>query len=294
MSSTKKKSSKYHYDDHSTIPFKLIRLRPSPNEDKGVIPHRHNFYELFFIDNGGGQHQIDFEHYTVESQSLHIVPPGSVHLLRRNAFTNGYVLLFSPDFFHTRLLEDHFARHRFFLNRYPFMPVISLQSVMPKMVALLDQMQAEYQAKETYSRVALQHYLSILLLKLQGVVESEEQNVPAVSPQQEAFFQFKQLVEKRFSELHQVKDYAQILHLSPSYLNELVKKTIGKTAGSFIQERILLESKRLLWHSDLSSKEIAYRLNFEDPSYFSRLFKKKTQLTPTAFRAQIRKKYHHS
>lgn len=103
--------------------------------------------------------------------------------------------------------------------------------------------------------------------------------------------QFKYLLEKNFKKLHFVKDYADLLALSPLQHNKMVKNITGKNASDLIINRIVLEAKRLLAFTNLSNKEIAFQMNYPDPSYFTRIFRKKTEFTPSGFREQLNKKY---
>ena len=103
-------------------------------------------------------------------------------------------------------------------------------------------------------------------------------------------FQFKVLLEKNFRSLHLVKEHAKILSVTSDSLNEATKKGLGKNASDLITDRIILEAKRLLSHSALDNKQIAYYLNYEDPSYFSRYFKNQLGLSPSDFRKKHFKK----
>jgi AraC family transcriptional activator of pobA len=103
---------------------------------------------------------------------------------------------------------------------------------------------------------------------------------------------FKELVDKKYDTLHQVSDFSGLLNVTPGHLNDTVRLQTGKTATTLIHQRIALEAKRSLFHTDLSVKEIGYTLGFEDAAYFSRFFKRLTGETPAAFRHTIREKYH--
>jgi AraC-like DNA-binding protein len=94
----------------------------------------------------------------------------------------------------------------------------------------------------------------------------------------------RKILNNKFSELKTSKEYAQRLNISPNYLNAICKDIFNKTVSQIIQERIMLEAKRLLSHTCLSISEISYKLGFNDNSYFGRYFKKITGLPPEKFR----------
>jgi len=95
---------------------------------------------------------------------------------------------------------------------------------------------------------------------------------------------FTQLLEKEYCTLKRAGEYANKLNISAPYLNECIKNTTGYSATQHIQTRIILEAKRLLYHTDKSVKEIAFDLGYEDYPYFSKLFSKVTGMTALTFR----------
>ncbi|WP_342332847.1 helix-turn-helix domain-containing protein [Pedobacter sp. FW305-3-2-15-E-R2A2] len=95
---------------------------------------------------------------------------------------------------------------------------------------------------------------------------------------------FNLLVEGNFHNEHSVNFYAQQLNRSPKTLSNLFALFQQKTPIQIIQERIIIEAKRLLYYTDKSSKEITYELGFEDPAYFSNFFKKHTSYSPIGYR----------
>jgi len=100
------------------------------------------------------------------------------------------------------------------------------------------------------------------------------------------------LIEENYTTQKNVSPYAEMLDMNPSCLNELSKRTTGITAGELIRNRVIEEIKKLLFSSQLSGKEIAFQLGFDDPAYFSRFFRKYTGMTTKEFRVYSRKKYH--
>ncbi len=134
------------------------------------------------------------------------------------------------------------------------------------------------------------HYLGLLLQK-SALIEQKESHVSGAqsSGVPELIGRFQELVEKNFREIHEVQQYAVRLEVSPDYLSKIVKKYLGTSSQEYILDKLLLEAKRLLVFTNLSGKEIAYHIHIEDPSYFGRIFKRKTGLTPNEYRDQVRK-----
>lgn len=96
-------------------------------------------------------------------------------------------------------------------------------------------------------------------------------------------------MESAFVKWHKVGQYANEMNISPDYLNNVIKTNIGITAKEFIQNRVVLEAKRLGVHTGLSSKEIAYNIGFDDPSHFSKFYKNVTGESFTNFRNTLNK-----
>jgi AraC family transcriptional regulator, transcriptional activator of pobA len=98
------------------------------------------------------------------------------------------------------------------------------------------------------------------------------------------FIRFLKLVSEHFLFVHKVAGYAAMLHVSADHLNRIIKANSDRTAHELIDEMILMEAKAHLMHSSLSVAEIAYSLNFSDPSHFNKFFKKLSNCTPLQYR----------
>lgn len=276
-------------DDGSCRILKLNK--PSP---KAVIEaHRHNYYEILMFKKGGGSHMIDFNSHEIHSETLHFVSPGQIHALNRGADVEGFVVIFSKDFM---LLN---SSEKALLNEFPAFnktaaPVLSLRAdEFPEVEKLILQMEHEFSSDHMYSNRVIAAYIGILLLKCKALLMQTSDYKRTDPSSQELMQRFNILLEEKFITLHKVNEYADLLNVTPNHLSETIKKITGKTAGDLIHQRLILEAKRLLLHSTLTAKEVAYALHFNDPSYFSRFFKANTELSPEGFRKQIREKYHH-
>jgi AraC family transcriptional regulator, transcriptional activator of pobA len=276
-------------DNGDSIPFKILPLELSGTYDN-TVPHRHNYFEIFFFAQGGGNHFIDFNSYKIYSNSIHFVLPGQIHCVRREKGSFGSVILFSSDFYHLHFkINDILSEFYFSKNT----PVLSLSG--PEFSAyrpLLDALSTEYNSKSALKENIICSYLNIILVNCKRKLEDTPgASSPDDSTYHDIFRKFRIFIEKHYIELHLPSDYSALLNLSEKHLNEISRQISDQTASALIQERIILEAKRLLFHSDLSFKEIGYTLHFEDASYFSRFFKRLTGSTPSEFRIEIRKKY---
>ena len=98
-------------------------------------------------------------------------------------------------------------------------------------------------------------------------------------------------MERDFLTERRVGAYAERYAISVDHLSDMLRSRIGRSAMDVLQDRLILEAKRLLLHSTMSVKEVGFALNMEDPAYFSRVFKKATGLTPIEYRDQVRELY---
>ncbi len=273
-----------------TTSCKVVKLN-APSDYAITEAHRHNYFEILLFFGSGGSHMIDFETYPIVEMSIHFVAPGQVHALKRGANVTGYVVVFSKEFMFLNTSDK-------VLNDFPafnktLSPVLLAKSELfleiQKQVQL---MELEYKGNHPFKDAILAHYISILLLKCKALLIESPFYKNTDTAARNLIQQFNNLLEEKFILLHKVNEYADILHVTPNHLSESIKKITSKTAGELIHQRLILEAKRLLLHSSITAKELAYSLNFNDPSYFSRFFKANTGLSPESFRKDIRTKYH--
>src|SRR6202007_493100 len=109
--------------------FVFSNLEETYNPYDASSPHRHNYYEMLLFTESGGTHEIDFNVYPIQKNSLHCISPEQVHLLRREPHVNGYVLSFTKEIF----LEEPIGAN--FIDRFPFfdnphaVPVVQMNNV---------------------------------------------------------------------------------------------------------------------------------------------------------------------
>jgi len=252
-----------------------------------TVPHRHTFFELLFFTQAQGNHEVDFNHYPVENNSVHFVSPGQIHKLSLKK-NKGYVLCFTEDFVSLKS-KDRFTETFPFYDSSNY-PVLRLNKAMTEQVnELVLALNKELRSENPDAMDICRSYLNIILLKLKAAFNETVDTRQELQDKNQKVTHFKKLIDENYLSHKTVSDYAEELNVSPNHLNALCKKQEGKTATQFIQERILLEAKRLLYATDMHIKEISFYLHFEDVPYFNRFFKKQTQLTPIEYRNQFHK-----
>jgi AraC family transcriptional activator of pobA len=249
-----------------------------------TLPHRHSFYHLLFFTEGGGMHTIDFNHFEVKPYQIYFMVPGQVHSWNFEGDVEGFVVNFSDNFFQSFLLRpEYIASFSFFTGRTGD-SVINLSDPIHAVIEhlfedLIRQATQKSVYKEDMLRVLL---LQIFILTEQSTSLNRSQNTSYKS--HPIVNNFQKLIEKNYIFMRLPGDYARILNITPNHLNALCKEHLGRQAGEVIRDRVVLEAKRLLVNLGLSVSEIAYKLNFNDNSYFTKFFKKEVGMSPEVFR----------
>ncbi len=250
------------------------------------VPHRHNFYHAVYFTKGSGWHTIDFDRFPVRPHQFYAMVPGQVHHWDFEGEVDGYVLNFSASFFQSFLLRADY------IDDFPFFQGAASRSVLdiPKpmrrhLVDLFEEMMPLATSAITLNLDKLRVLLLKLFLDLTDVQALKEP--VQLSYNTTILRNFQKLVDRHFVEMRLPRDYAAMLHITPSHLNALCSDLLGQSAGEVIRNRIALEAKRLLVNPELSVAAVGYMLNFADNSYFTKFFKKNTGMTPEAFRKSI-------
>ncbi|SEO54186.1 AraC-type DNA-binding protein [Mucilaginibacter gossypiicola] len=241
-------------------------------------PHRHDFFIIMLFDSAQGVHSIDFRDYQIGDKQVHVLFPGQVHSWHMKLDTTGYQLMVHHNFL------KHFAPYfRFSFTNYINHPVIPLSD------SNFSLLKYEFTAikDELKTGNSLPELISARAAVIAAIVSKEAETVFTdykVYQSRPRLAKFHMLVDQHFKEEKLVAFYASQLNISANYLNILCKRNLKISATQLIQQRVLLEAKRLLHSTDFSIKEIAFQLGFVDNAYFSNFFKTHTGTKPTEFR----------
>lgn len=248
-------------------------------------PHRHDYYTILFIEEAQGQHLLDFEAYELGSHQIYFIQPGQVHQLVEAAPPIGQVLVFSSDFLVHNNIPVSFIEDLHLFRSYGQHPPLELHPQQwTKIRAYLTDIQEAFESQKKYRMTAIGALLKLLLIYCHHHCILEEENLQQLEAGQSILKNFKQLVEQHYPTWHSSTQYAQALHITPDHLNRTIKSLLGKTAKAYLQERLTIAAKRLLYFSELSNKEIGYELGFSEPANFSAFFKRNTGVSPSYFR----------
>ncbi|UII77833.1 AraC family transcriptional regulator [Flagellimonas sp. HMM57] len=196
--------------------------------------------------------------------------PKQVHNWSYSKNSNGYIAVF--DKYLLKQVAD--------FTDEPFFDLSTKNTKLLK--PLFENIIEESKKNDQLSEKTIAQGISYLLLQLKRLSNENPKN-EEIKPN--TILRFSRLVSDTISENISVNEYAAKLNLTVDKLNEICKENYGQSPKTIILEKKITEAKRLLYFSDLSVKEIAFRLGFEDSSYFSRIFKQKTNLSPTKFKS---------
>lgn len=198
------------------------------------------------------------------------------------------LLQFHGDFYCIEFHKKEVACNGLLFNNIYLQPYISLDESKFREVKLLTQkMEQETKMEKRFSNSVLKSYLQLILAICSNEKDDQLENRLVEQPFQSDILLLQELLETHFRKEHSPSFYAEKLAMSVSSFGKKTKSQFEKTPTQLIQERVVLEAKKLLHLTHKTVKEVALELNFEDEFYFSRYFKNKVGLSPTHFREKV-------
>jgi AraC-like DNA-binding protein len=246
------------------------------------FPHKQDFYTLIIVEDAEGEITIDAHKIRLDKAKAIIIKPRCISSIDINRKAKGKIICFTEDFFSLRYNNN--ILYQFSFLRSEAKPHIRLTNEQKlKWDVLVNLLSEEYILKKRETKKILRSYLNIVLFELERLYNPTG-FLKSKNFKQEKVHEFEQLIDKHFETKKLPSLYAELLYVSPNYLNKICKEETGQTAGDLIRKRITIEAQRLLHYTNYSVKEIADKLGFENTSYFVTFFKKQTETTPEQFR----------
>ena len=251
--------------------------------------HRINFFIVNYFKGPAGFQAVNQQHIDNPGWSayLALIHPGQLMAYTRPVVWQGYGLFFTPDFGNIGYQQTNFLHDfPFFRSQAQFFLPLS-PSDEQRIQPLYERLLAEYEDHLQPDASLVKAYINVLLVEIQRIYRAyiQPETLPSATTRLwEITNEFERLVEQHFLELRSTQAYAERLNVSPKYLSEVLLQTQGKPVTTLWQERLLDEAKARLRFSTATVAQIADQLRFEEPTYFSRWFRKQTGSTPLDYR----------
>lgn len=283
----------FKHSEGLEIGIEILRLKDLYVRQKSLDhqitdPHRLGFYMLLYVTAGEGHHTVDFQSFPIGPHTLAIVSKHQINQFGGKSVLEGYLILITEDFLQRALFDLEGT-----LSNLLFEPITTqalflkeAESVYPHINRLDEEYRSGY--PDAQHAPILTRELGILLLKAERLrsqqlpqsVQNAETSVRLIA--------FRDLLEVYFKKHWTAQMYADTLGFSKRTLGSITRKHLNRSPKEVIDQRLLLEIKRRLAHTDQSIKEIAFALGFEDPSNINKFFKRMSGSTPSAFRQHLK------
>lgn len=274
------------------VPFVLKTMEEIDMQLGGITdePHKHNYYTIIWPTHASGRHIVDFKEYEILSHQIFFVGPGQVHQVITNPKPEGFVILFTPDFLEKNSIRSDFISNLKLFHKSDENPPLPLSDKMVEnLLVFVQQMKEAYASTHDMRYEILGAYLKLFLIECNNTCTLHRFDHPQNEEVEKSLVKrFKTEVENHFMEWHQVQKYADALHVTPNYLNEVISHALNVSTKDYIQNRIVLEAKRMALFTSKTGKEIGFSLGFEDPSHFSKFFKSHTGHSLMSFKENIK------
>lgn len=245
-----------------------------------ISSHRHpHLHQFFMIKSGAIEMDADGVRLQPEAPCVITIPKGTVHGFSFAAKTDGYVVTvpvqYLPEIF------DPSSSTSGPLSKFSVAPADD------KILAMFEELHLEHEGRGPARIAMLKAQASVLACLVMRRLPIFVENVHTESNAR--FHQFEELVQNHFRDNWKLNDYAKSIGLSARHLGRLCRSATGQPPQAYIETIAMQEACRLLVYTRESIAEIGYQLGFEDPAYFSRVFRRHCEQTPREYRAAFEK-----
>jgi YesN/AraC family two-component response regulator len=243
-------------------------------------PRRIMKYVLLYCSSGKVQLTVDENNFQLTAGQVITITSGQVHHINKATNAKGFVLEFTLDFFCKDDKDIELIFHNGLFCHFAMNEVIAVDKKMVE--EQLFSIKKELQQKPYQYFISVHSRIELILVAANRakVKRGDEIWKPGA-----LFLKFLELVRNNFEHNYPLAQFAKMLGTTTLKLNEQAKLHAGKTAQHVIYGLIVSEAKRLLTYENLSVKEVAYKLGFNDPFYFSNFFKKHSRVSPKTYQA---------
>ncbi len=279
---------KYNFKTGLSQEFEIVDIGLHYDEKKDMLTtiHRVGFYQVLWFQNGNSTHMVDFNPVEVTANTLLFLNKDVINSFDHNKRFECKALIFTDSFFCKTPDDMKFLKSTVLFNDLFSLSKIQLEKQKSILFnELLQGMTKELQnKKDLFQSDILRNLLHNFLLLSERERRQQDFIEIKAGIDLDLIIQLKELLEINFKVQKQVAFYTGEMLVSEKRLNQVTTKMFGKTPKEIIDDRIMLEAKRILAYSTESVKEIGYSLGFEEPTYFIKYFRKHSHCTPIKFR----------
>jgi AraC family transcriptional activator of pobA len=277
-----------HKNDFSKLHFELNHLKSFflKNKEKASKIHSHSFFQLIYFKYSGN-HYIDYELIKHPANTLFFINKNQPHYFCTESINEGYLFHFNDSFlsnFNIDLLS-RFTISIFSELSKPYIVFTNSESLIFENFCKIIFLELD-KKNENHTQIITHQFIGLLYF----IERIKNEQISFNSDMGSDFLiiiKFKQEIIKNMTQPISVAYFANLIGVSAKKLTTLTKLYTSLTPGSLIKETKILVAKRMLLNHDVSIKEIAYSLGFDQPTYFTKFFKKETKITPKEFRKQV-------
>lgn len=275
-------------DKGKGLPFAIVAHKELVSTSDLFKPSLRDFHVIFWFKKGSGYYYVDFKKYKFEPNTLILLSKDQVSYFEPlDVDVEVQSITFSPQYIYR---NDSDLKHlfQFTVNSHiEEMQVIELQEKDTEFLHMVSAYMHDVFKNWDYSgrQSAFYHWLSLFLIHCERIQTGRSGfELEKVDDRLKLLMSFNELLETHFRKEFKVEFYVEQLNITLKSLSKLLKEQYKMTPKAVIDERRLLEIKRLLKGTSMASKEIAYDLNFDEPTNMVKYFKKHTGMTPNTFR----------
>ena len=281
---------KYEFKTDLPLQIEVVDIGASfaKYKDTWTIPHRTGFYHIFWWSVGHASHLVDFKPVKFKPDTLLFLKKECVHAFDTSGAYDGKLLIFTDEFFCKTEADIRFLSSSTLFNDLYDVDILDTGNGVENLSTTFDMIIAALADPETLHRHdLLQNLLHTFLIYAER--QKTVQGPPSAKESKDLSYTmaFRERLDRDYQKKRNVSHYAQQLHISDKRLTQATTKVLGKTPKEMIDDRVVLEMKRLAVHSWNTIKEIGFQLGFDEPTNFIKYFRKHTGKTPSEFREQF-------
>lgn len=277
-----------HKDDYSKLHFELndIKSYVLKNEKSSSKPHRHSFYQLIWFKEKG-RHYIDYQVIEHQEDVLFFINKNQVHNFCLDSSNKGVLFHFNSIFIE-RFNSELMHRFSYSIFNEKGNSFVSLSSVdINKFEIICSFLKSEIAVKDYFYKEQVFSLVQTLLFQIERLKKKQNRFGVDTNKDHYTAFLFKKLIYQHINEFLTLDKYCSILSVNIKNLTSICKEFLLDTPANVIRQTKVLEAKRILANHKITIKEVAYSLGFDQPTYFTKYFKKEVGITPKQFQSSL-------